>query len=198
MRVGSFLRMARESTQALCAHGTRCDGGRTADDLFCHVDGFGGRDAAATDWAHTASWTSTPMGKSGAPGTMSSHPDPPPLDWLLHQNPPAGVYRSQLHPPTPYVKWVPPPPAAPSDDGESNHTVDDRLKWLWFTPHPRGLIHVTPLLPRSPFSCVPAVGSYWSRDRTAACCNSSNACWACQTRFPRRGTKKGEWGRETK
>mmetsp|Transcript_34205 Transcript_34205/g.89753 ORF Transcript_34205/g.89753 Transcript_34205/m.89753 type:complete len:211 (+) Transcript_34205:1646-2278(+) len=128
----------------------------TADDLFFHEEGFGGRRSGDTDDAHTASSTVTPTGKSGAPGTMSSQPEPPPLDSLLHQKPPAGVYRPQLQPPTPYVYGIG-PPADELTTGDGSVTVVDKLKLG--SVHPGGLIHSTPLPPRSPFSIVPAAGS---------------------------------------
>ena len=63
----------------------------TAPDLFFQEEG-GGTPALPIGPSFVKSASSrSPTGKSGAPGTMSSQPEPPPVDAFEHQKPPAGV-----------------------------------------------------------------------------------------------------------
>ena len=69
----------------------------TAPVLFRHVAGSGGAmlwycpAAQNLDPSREVVFRLSATGKSGAPGTISSHPDPPPVLWFEHQNPPFGV-----------------------------------------------------------------------------------------------------------
>ena len=90
----------------------------TAELLLTHVRG-----SATVSPKTLATSISSDTGKSGAPGTMSSQPDPPPPERLEHQNPPAGVNRAHVSPPT---------PAAPMLDTTTTPTLD---KVVQTTPH---------------------------------------------------------------